>query len=104
MILSQRIQSLTASPIRKLSPYADAAKAAGFEVNTSVLQAVEGNGKLSSIRFTDGSTLAVDGLFIALGTADSTDMARKLGAEDRKRKKRIPPQSRRERTKKGVET
>ena len=81
MILSQRIQSLTASPIRKLSPYADAAKAAGFEVNTSVLQAVEGNGKLSSIRFTDGSTLAVDGLFIALGTADSTDMARKLGAE-----------------------
>ena len=45
----------------------DAAKAAGFEVNTSVLQAVEGNGKLSSIRFTDGSTLA--------------DMARKLGAE-----------------------
>ena len=59
----------------------DAAKAAGFEVNTSVLQAVEGNGKLSSIRFTDGSTLNVDGLFIALGTADSTDMARKLGAE-----------------------
>ena len=46
-----------------------------------MLQAVEGNGKLSSIRFTDGSTLAVDGLFIALGTADSTDMARKLGAE-----------------------
>ena len=59
----------------------EAAKAAGFEVNTSVLQAVEGSGKLSSIRFTDGSTLAVDGLFIALGTADSTDMARKLGAE-----------------------
>ena len=59
----------------------DAAKAAGFDVTTSVLQAVEGNGKLSSIRFTDGSTLAVDGLFIALGTADSTDMARKLGAE-----------------------
>lgn len=59
----------------------DAAKAAGFEVNTSVLQAIEGSGRLSSIRFTDGSTLAVDGLFIALGTADSTDMARKLGAE-----------------------
>lgn len=59
----------------------DAAKEAGFEVNTAVLQAVEGNGKLSNIRFTDGSTLAVDGLFIALGTADSTDMARKLGAE-----------------------
>ena len=46
-----------------------------------MLQEIEGNGKLSSIRFTDGSTLAVDGLFIALGTADSTDMARKLGAE-----------------------
>ena len=32
MILSQRIQSLTASPIRRLSPYADAAKAAGKKV------------------------------------------------------------------------
>ena len=32
MILSQRIQSLTASPIRKLSPYADVAKAAGKKV------------------------------------------------------------------------
>lgn len=32
MKLSQRIQSLTSSPIRKLSPYADAAKAAGKKV------------------------------------------------------------------------
>lgn len=32
MKISQRIQKLTASPIRKLSPYADAAKAAGKKV------------------------------------------------------------------------
>ena len=66
---------------KSLKVLENAAKAAGFEVNTSVLRAVEGSGRLSSIRFTDGSTLAVDGVFIALGTADSTDMARKLGAE-----------------------
>lgn len=32
MKLSARIQSLTASPIRKLSPYADAAKAQGKKI------------------------------------------------------------------------
>ena len=32
MKLSARVQALTSSPIRKLSPYADAAKAAGKKV------------------------------------------------------------------------
>ena len=32
MKLSARIQSLTSSPIRKLSPYADAAKAKGKKI------------------------------------------------------------------------
>ena len=36
---------------------------------------------MEAVHFADGSELAVNGLFIALGTADSTDMARKLGAQ-----------------------
>lgn len=56
-------------------------KQAGFAAVTQPLQALTGNGKLQSIIFADGSALEVDGLFIALGTADSTDLARKLGAQ-----------------------
>lgn len=57
-----------------------AAKAAGFNVDDCPLQAVNGEEKISSVTFADGTELPLDGLFIALGTAGSTDMARKLGA------------------------
>ena len=57
------------------------AKAAGFTTISTPLVKVTGENKLEAVHFTDGSTLAVDGLFIALGTADSTDIARKLGAQ-----------------------
>ena len=58
-----------------------AAKAAGFATITTPVTAVTGTGKLEAVHFADGSELEVSGLFIALGTADSTDMARKLGAQ-----------------------
>lgn len=58
-----------------------AAQAAGFATITSKLTALQGEQRLSAISFADGSTLEVDGLFIAMGTADSTDIARKLGAQ-----------------------
>lgn len=54
---------------------------AGFSANASTIATAEGDGKLQSITFTDGSKLEIDGLFLALGTADSTAIARKLGAE-----------------------
>ena len=57
------------------------AQAAGFAVKTEKLAQLNGEAKLASISFADGSELAVDGLFIAMGTADSTDIARKLGAQ-----------------------
>lgn len=57
------------------------AQAAGFAVKTAKLARLNGDAKLTSISFADGSELAVDGLFIAMGTADSTDIARKLGAQ-----------------------
>lgn len=57
------------------------AQAAGFTVKTAELTAINGENRLSSISFADNTTLEVDGLFIAMGTADSTDIARKLGAQ-----------------------
>ena len=57
------------------------AQSAGFAVKTEKLLQLNGDMKLNSISFADGSELAVDGLFIAMGTADSTDIARKLGAQ-----------------------
>lgn len=58
-----------------------AARSAGFATITAKLTAVHGEQRLSAISFADGSALEVDGLFIAMGTADSTDIARKLGAQ-----------------------
>lgn len=58
-----------------------AAKAAGFATLTTPVTAVTGSEMLEAVHFADGSKLEVSGLFIALGTADSTDMARKLGAQ-----------------------
>ena len=55
--------------------------AADFEVIDSPLAEINGEEKLSSISCYDGTELEVDGLFIALGTADSSDIARKLGAQ-----------------------
>ena len=58
-----------------------AAKAAGFTTITTPVTGVTGTEHLETVCFADGSQIEVNGLFIALGTADSTDMARKLGAQ-----------------------
>lgn len=57
------------------------AVAAGFTVRKEVIKAIVGENKLQSIHFAEGPALNIDGLFIAMGTADSTDIARKLGAQ-----------------------
>ena len=57
------------------------AVSAGFTVRKEVIKAIVGENKLQSIHFAEGPALNVDGLFIAMGTADSTDIARKLGAQ-----------------------
>ena len=53
----------------------------GAGVNEKMIRSISGsdNGLLSTVIFEDGSTLNVEGLFIAEGTASSTDLARKLG-------------------------
>ena len=43
------------------------------------IAALEGTMHLTGIKFADGSRLDLDGLFVALGTADTNALARKLG-------------------------
>lgn len=48
---------------------------------TETITALEGDEVLRSVRFSNGEALAVNGVFVALGVAGSSDFARKLGAE-----------------------
>lgn len=50
-------------------------------VETKKLEALLGDNLLRGVRFSDGSELAEDGVFVALGVAGSVDFARKLGVE-----------------------
>lgn len=53
----------------------------GLLVDTRKVAAVEGDDKVTGVSFADGEPIAVDGVFIAYGTAGSGDFARKLGAQ-----------------------
>ena len=50
-------------------------------VDKREIASLHGNPVLDSVVFKDGTTLAVNGVFVAVGVAGSTDLARKLGAE-----------------------
>ncbi len=52
----------------------------GLRVDTRAVAALDGQDKLHAVRFADGDTLPVEGIFIALGVAGSDALARKLGA------------------------
>lgn len=49
-------------------------------VITSRIAELKGDGKFEKIIFEDGTELEMDGLFVAMGVADSTSFARKIGA------------------------
>ena len=53
----------------------------GLLVDTRKVAAVEGDDKVARVLFADGEPIAVDGVFIAYGTAGSGDFVRKLGAQ-----------------------
>lgn len=53
---------------------------AGLSVDTRRISSIEGGETVERVVFADGEALALDGVFVALGTAGSTDFARKLGA------------------------
>ncbi len=50
-------------------------------VMTTQIAALEGQEVLERVRFTDGTELPVAGVFVAIGVAGSSDLAKKLGAE-----------------------
>lgn len=49
-------------------------------VNTQKIEQITGTDGVEGVRLADGSTISVDGLFIALGSASSSDLALKIGA------------------------
>ncbi len=50
-------------------------------VRTEKVEAILGEDKVSGVRLAGGGELPMDGIFIALGVAGSTALARKMGAE-----------------------
>lgn len=55
--------------------------AAGLKAINTPVVAVKGNKHVDSIELQDGTELAVDGIFVALGSAGTNDIAKKLGLE-----------------------
>lgn len=49
------------------------------EINSKPIKEFVGNNKIEKVEFDDGTDLQIDGAFIAQGSADSSDFARKLG-------------------------
>lgn len=49
-------------------------------IDTRKISEIRGEETVSSVAFSDGASLSVDGIFIAYGTAGSTALARELGA------------------------
>lgn len=51
-----------------------------IEVNSKKIREFRGNTKLEEVEFEDNTTQNLNGVFIAMGTASSSDLARKIGA------------------------
>ena len=51
------------------------------QINYNEIKEVRGSTKIEEVTFKDGTTQKIDGLFIAQGTASSTDFAKKIGAK-----------------------
>lgn len=56
-----------------------------IEVNTKEIEAIQGDKKVEEIKFTDGTTLKTEGIFVAQGVAGSMEFAKRLGIAIRKR-------------------
>lgn len=52
----------------------------GVPVITKKITSVNGEEEVAGVTFEDGSSLELDGLFVALGSAGAVDLARKIGA------------------------
>jgi len=50
-----------------------------FKIIDKKIEALKGDGLLEKVEFSDGSEIATSGLFVAIGTAGGTDLAKKMG-------------------------
>ena len=50
-----------------------------YKVNSKKIKAIVGDNKVNKVEFTDGSSMDIDGVFIALGEAGASDFAKTLG-------------------------
>lgn len=50
-----------------------------YEINTNKIKEICGTQKVEEIKFEDGTTLKVDGIFIAIGEAGGSDFAKRIG-------------------------
>jgi thioredoxin reductase (NADPH) len=57
-----------------------------IKVNTNIIDSISGNDVVEEIHFQNGESLSLSGLFIAIGVAGSTDLAKKIGAETQNNK------------------
>ncbi len=53
-----------------------------ISLDTREIERIEGGDLVTGVRFKDGSAIDTDGVFIAIGTASSSDLAKKLGIAD----------------------
>lgn len=51
-----------------------------IDINEKTIKQVRGIDKVEEIEFSDNTKLEVSGIFVAVGTASSTDLAKKIGA------------------------
>ena len=54
--------------------------ASDFEVDETPIREFRGDNVIKEVEFENNSTKAIDGVFIAIGTASSVELARKIGA------------------------
>ncbi len=52
----------------------------GIKVISTKIESLNGDEKISSVKFSDGSKLNIEGFFVAMGVAGSAALARKIGA------------------------
>ena len=52
-----------------------------IDVDERIIKEFRGDNKVEEIEFEDNTTTNIDGIFVAIGTATSTDLARKIGAK-----------------------
>ena len=57
-----------------------------IKVNTNSIDLIGGNDVVEEVHFQNGEMIQVSGLFVAIGVAGSTDLAKKIGAETQNNK------------------